>query len=359
MAVYAPEITHPVFQALDIQELFEALATTRQQLAAVPKLFRVIATVETKFRSFAAHRSLHIDNVTFVRWRDKLERAAAIEEQYLRRIAELEDAAAEDTPTAPKMERPTLAHELYEHHVAALSDCEGHAMRLASKTADLELRLEDLLCTLLPPVPAALTELGAAQVHHKTLQLTEKDAQVRRLTKALHRTGVTRVYGEPKSTRDDATQTHDRRTRKEVAVAADKDVVLAELDAIRKLLDKATADTGEPDSAWRQVMACGVVATAVSLKQRVADYVLHATAEPPPTRVPKPFLPDAKVKPLQRQMHPPALQALPTVLPRSKSALRRMPRVLPNQVADVRPSNNHDLQLNLESALQISKRNKP
>ncbi|KDO31331.1 hypothetical protein SPRG_03948 [Saprolegnia parasitica CBS 223.65] len=122
------------------------------------------------------------------------------------------------------------------------------------------------------------------------------------------------------------TQTDDPRRshgRKSDAMDSADTRLVAELDAIRQLVDPSTT----MDAVWSQVAASGVLAIAVLVKQRVASYVsLHRTR--------RSFLADDAPTLKPRILHPPPLQALPQVQPRSKSALRRMPKVLPNQVSD-------------------------
>ncbi|EQC31721.1 hypothetical protein SDRG_10513 [Saprolegnia diclina VS20] len=321
MAVFAPEMNLPVLQALDVRDHFAHVQRLQATLCAMPmapdaasilaQLFSTLATMEAKFATFTTHRGLHIDSTTFLRWREKLAAANTLEQTYLARIAALEGALDGQAPNTPEGPTP-------ECHVA------DDAM---TKPADVP-ELHDLV----------------AQVHASMRQLAEKDDEIRYLTTALKR--PTTHETKPKPTRASGTQTDDpRRSRGRKDTTADTDArLVAELDAIRQLVDPSAT----MDAVWSQAVASGALATAVSVKQRVASYVSQH-------RTRRSFLADDAPTLKPRILHPPPLQALPQVQPRSKSALRRMPKVLPNQVSDIRPSDDPNMHLNLDAALRISK----
>ncbi|KDO31330.1 hypothetical protein SPRG_03947 [Saprolegnia parasitica CBS 223.65] len=124
MAVFAPEVSLPVLQALDVRDHFAHVQRLRATLCAMPmapdaasilaQLFGTLATMEAKFATFTTHRGLHIDSTTFLRWREKLAAADALEQTYLTRIAALESAVHSQAPnTTP--EGPTPECHVADH----------------------------------------------------------------------------------------------------------------------------------------------------------------------------------------------------------------------------------------------------
>ncbi|RQM10301.1 hypothetical protein B5M09_000089 [Aphanomyces astaci] len=376
--VYGAELQHPVFQALDISDLF---ATIEDHESRIQHAFESPkSSFQTFHDSLQAHRSLHIDNATFSRWRTKLDDAHKVEKTYLHTITQLQSQVME------LQHQRQVAHRTFEAALAAmearistrlsvaeLAECErmwAHereslGIDTANKMEALEQRADDLQCQL------HQTGDSLYQREHrlKCLEQMIDDSQQQPTASPMTMRPVTPSVSvvvttsgprgpvpPPKPTTASAAVQADLRppptrpSKPKTNTEMDQDMILIELDAIRKLLDRDMVDGG--GGAWDQVRSCGVLASVVSIKQRLVtglaiakmvklrtaadtnnnNQVLSARHRPQQQQATPetPLLPHsthnvlttkANLKLTQRHK----TSTLPTVHARSKSAVRRPP----------------------------------
>ncbi|CAK4108634.1 unnamed protein product [Aphanomyces euteiches] len=302
-AVFEPELRHPVFQAMDITELLAALEghEARIQMAftqpkasfetfnsSLQDLFTTLHKLKALFRAFTSHRSLHIDNATFARWKSKLEEAHKAEHRHLNTIDHLEhevlqqeqkytqlvvDFEAKIAVAEARISTPLTRAELNECRLSWESERESIVFATAAKVEDLEQRVDDLQCQLhqtgdtlyqrerrLEWLEQQIEDDSRPEVKPSTPQpkaaievVTAKPAMISASVQVDLRPPPPPAAPRPPKPKSDAT--------------IDNEMILAELDMIRKLLDNDDFDC--ESSAWDQVRACGVLAAVISIKQRL------------------------------------------------------------------------------------------
>ncbi|ETW10233.1 hypothetical protein H310_00588 [Aphanomyces invadans] len=404
--VYGAELQHPVFQALDITHSFATIEsfesrirhalespkhsfqTFHDSLQVIPvqaiplhltmtlqDLFASLQKLKMQFRSFTANRGLHIDNATFARWRAKLEDAHTVEKSYLQTITQLQTHVmelqhqkqvanrtfeAELRSMEAKISTRLSTTELAECELMWEHERESLLNATASKIESLEQHVDDLQC----------------QLHQTGDSLYQRERRLKYLEQVIDdrppipmrpaTPSVVVTTGPPKvpaplpkpavasvEVQVDLRSPPVRPAKPKSNAELDQDMILHELDAIRKLLDRDMVEDISTSGAWDQVRSCGVLASVVSIKQRLVSshariklqkFPTTPTADCPSNnqvlsarqRSQQPATPETSSLP--HSMHDvlttkanlkltqrPKQSVLPTVQNRSKSAMRRPP----------------------------------
>ncbi|RHZ18430.1 hypothetical protein DYB37_004624 [Aphanomyces astaci] len=212
--VYGAELQHPVFQALDISDLF---ATIEGHESRIQHAFE---SPKYSFQTF--HDSLQVTP-----WQLNHHRKA-LEKTYLHTITQLQSQVME------LQHQRQVAHRTFEAALAAME------ARISTRLSVAELAECERMWA------HERESLGIDTANKmEALEQRADDLQF----KADLRSPPTRP-SKPKTNTE-----------------MDQDMILIELDAIRKLLDRDMVDGG--GGAWDQVRSCGVLASVVSIKQRL------------------------------------------------------------------------------------------
>ncbi|KAH9091514.1 hypothetical protein Ae201684P_011059 [Aphanomyces euteiches] len=234
-AVFEPELRHPVFQAMDITELLAALEGHEARIQ--------MAFTQPK-ASFETFNSSLQDLFTTLHKLKALFRARIA--RCILTTLRLQDCLGKVSGRALSL--PLLPKSKTSSNESTISNLHQTGDTLYQRERRLEWLEQQIEDDSRPEVkPSTPQPKAAIEV------VTAKPAMISASVQVDLRPPPPPAAPRPPKPKSDAT--------------IDNEMILAELDMIRKLLDNDDFDC--ESSAWDQVRACGVLAAVISIKQRL------------------------------------------------------------------------------------------